>query len=197
MKLGNVSQTIIQVPKFFYDTSREIEAFKSHYRHLNTIRNERRHFSFSDQIILHTNLDININHNPRLIKNTEKFNQEIYIPFHQRFFTPNFKKSNNEIKIKRYNPKYKIIKKLLSYKKKMNINETLSPHLREELMNTTYNLIERINNMYLIIGIKNSKFSTFNFSFFFFFFIFFIQIIIFNFTQTIIFFFVTFFFVFN
>ena len=148
MKLGNVSQTIIQVPKFFYDTSREIEAFKSHYKHLNTIRNERRHFSFSDQIILHTNLDININHNPRLIKNTEKFNQEIYIPFHQRFFTPNFKKSNNEIKIKRYNPKHKIIKKLLSYKKKMNINETLSPHLREELMNTTYNLIERINNDY-------------------------------------------------
>ena len=151
MKLGNVSQTIVEVPKFFYDTTREIDAFKSNYRYLNTLKNGKRHFSFSDTNILHTNLDININNNPRLIKDTEKFNREIYIPIHKRFFTPNFKivkKPIDEIKIKKYNPKHKIIKKFLNYKKKMNINETLCPKVREELMSTTYNLIERINNDY-------------------------------------------------
>ena len=151
MKLGNVSQTIVQVPKFFYDTTREIDAFKSNYRHMHTIKNEHRHFSFSDSRILQTNLDININNNPRLIKDTEKFNKELYLPLHKRFFTPNFKiikKPAEEIAIKKYNPKHKIIKKFLNYKKKMNINETLCPKVREELMSNTYNLIDRINNDY-------------------------------------------------
>ena len=153
MKFGNVSQTIVEVPKFFYDTIREIDALSSHHKYTNTLKNSKKYLSFPKRKhLLYSNLDINPNNNPRLKYNKlDKINQNIYLPIYKRYFTPNFKTNKDikeEIKDSKYSSRYKIIKKFMSYKKKMNINETLSPLLREEIMDTTYNLIEKINNDY-------------------------------------------------
>ena len=148
MKLGNISQTIVQVPKFFYDPTKDIDAFKSRYDCLNTIKNTNKCFSFSKRTnLLHTNLDININNNPRLnSKIFDAINKEIYFPVYKRFLTPNAK--NDEMKEDKYNTKSKLIKKFYNYKKKMFINEAFNPKLREDLMNSTYNLIEKIKSDY-------------------------------------------------
>lgn len=153
MKLGNVSQTIVQVPKFFFDSTKDIDAFKCQYNQTFTLKNSKNHFSLGKRKnILYSNLDLNLNNNPRLKNNKfDEINNEIYLPIYQRYFTPNNKNDkeiSEEKKKTKYSSRFKILKKYLNYKKKMNINEAVSPRLREEIMNNTYNLIEKINNDY-------------------------------------------------
>ena len=154
MKFGNVSQTIVEVPKFFFDTTKDIDAFKSQYNNLNTINTSRKHFSFStrkNKNLLFSNLDINLNNNPRINNKLDEINREIYLPIYQRYSTPDCPKNRefqDEAKNKKYSTRYKIITKFLNYKKKMNINEIQGPKLREEIMSNTYNLIEKIKSDY-------------------------------------------------
>lgn len=152
MKLGNVSQTIIQVPKFFFDTTKDIDAFKIQYNHTSTIKNSKTNFSFPrKKNILFCNLDINLNNNPRNNCKLNEINKEIYLPIYKRNYTPNFQKRDEKLDQKKstgYSTRYKIIKNFMNYKKKMNINEGLRLQLREELMNNTYNLIEKIKSDY-------------------------------------------------
>ena len=109
MKLGNVSQTIVEVPKFFYDTIREIDAFKSYHKYSNSLKNSENHSSFPNRKhLLYSNLDININNNPRLKYNKlDKINKDIYLPIYKRYFTPNCK-TNKEIKEEIKDSKYKM-----------------------------------------------------------------------------------------
>ena len=152
MKFGNVSQTIVEVPKFFFDTTKDIDAFKSQYNNINTINTSRKHFSFSNKKnLLFSNLDINLNNNPRINNKLDEINKKTYIPIYQRYSTPDCPKNrvlSEEIKNKKYSTRYKIIKTFLNYKKKMNINEDQGPKLRENIMNNTYNLIEKIKGDY-------------------------------------------------
>ena len=152
MKLGNVSQTIVEVPKFFFDKTKDIDAFKSQYHYTKTMNTSKNNYSFSKiRNLLDCNLDINFNNNPRIISKLGGMNKEIYLPIYKRYFTPNYQKKKelpDENKNTKYSTRYKIIKKFLNYKKKMNINEMAGPKLREEIMNNTYNLIEKIKSDY-------------------------------------------------
>ena len=76
MKLGNISQTIVEVPKFFFDKTKDIDAFKSEYNDISTIKSSSRYFSFKKvKNILNSNLDINLNNNPRLMRISDKINK--------------------------------------------------------------------------------------------------------------------------
>ena len=155
MKLGNVSQTIVEVPHFFIDTTKEIDAFKIHFQNKRK-KIKRCHSNVIKNDLLNSNLDININNNPRLIN--QKFvllNKEIYKPIYKKFITPN----NCEMK-ETYFPdlinkknrenegKNTIFNNYLKYKNSTNINDKINPELRKEILNNTYNLIERINSDY-------------------------------------------------
>ena len=146
MKLGNISQTIVQVPNFFYDTTKEVDAFKTVYRHLLRKKILKKKI-YTKKILLTSNLDININHNPRFRNNLfDNINKNIYLPiYHKKAFTPVIKNKNNNIRYKN-KTRYNFMKKYFDYEKKSNINETLTPRLREEIMNSTSNLLKRINS---------------------------------------------------
>ena len=158
MKIGNVSQTITPVPNFFMDNKREIDAFKIHYQNKYGKKKLKRCNSyFRHQDLFNTNYDINLNNNPRVnFKKFDDLNKEIYIPIYKKYITPNntqkkdtyfpdiIDKTKSEIKLAKKN----IYKDYLNYKKIININEKLNPRLRDEIMNNTYNLIERINSDY-------------------------------------------------
>ena len=148
MKLGNISQTIVEVPKFFFDKTKDIDAFKSEYNDISTIKSSSRYFSFKKvKNILNTNLDINLNNNPRLMRISDKINKTIYMPTYKRCFTPN-NQNNNETFDDNYSDRYKIIKKFLKFKKKMDLNKNIGVKIREEIMSDTTNLLDRINNDY-------------------------------------------------
>ena len=161
MKLGNISQSIVEVPKFFFDKTKDIDAFKSEYNDASTIKNSSRHFSFPKvKNILYSNLDINLNNNPRFIRNFDERNKKIYKPTNKRDFTPN-SVDYEEINDNKYSIRYKIIKNFMKYKKKLNGN--LGPKLREELMSETSDLLERIKNDYdLTLYSKFDSRSTLN-----------------------------------
>lgn len=174
MKLGNISQTIVPIPKFFYDPTKKLDAFKAHYESKMKKKDiiKRSHSYFCHKHLLHSNLDINLSNNPR--NNFNKFeylNKEVYIPKYQKFNTIN----NNKLKgtyfpdiIKKnkfsYIPeKKRIFRSYLDYKKSTNINEILNKNLRDEIKDETNNLIEKINGDYDIT--KYSEFdsrTTFN-----------------------------------
>ena len=84
MKLGNISQTIVPVPNFFMDTTKDIDAFKVYYENKNNKKRIKRcHSYFSKSDLLSSNLDININNNPRVTN--QKFydlNKELYVPIY-------------------------------------------------------------------------------------------------------------------
>ena len=147
MKLGNISHTIVQVPKFFYDTTKDVDAFKLHYKHLIRRKILKRN-NFTPRNILTSNLDINLNLNPRLKNNLfDEISKEIYLPIYQKKFYSPICDNDNKDRY-RYKPRYDHTKNYLKYKKISDINETLSPHLKQEIMNNTSNLIERINSDY-------------------------------------------------
>jgi hypothetical protein len=166
MKIGNVSQTIVPVPSFFLDQdSRKLETFTI-YKKLRP----RASTYYRDRDLFTRSFDMNINHNPRVNRNQSSLNKEKYIPLYHRGRYP----SNSELK-ETYFPH--IIDNSLSqtvypesewgkykdYKNKTNYNELVRPELRNEIMNNTQHLLERINANYDID--KWSKFdskTTFN-----------------------------------
>ena len=168
MKLGNISQTIVPVPNFFMDTTKDIDAFKVYYENKNNKKRIKRcHSYFSKSDLLSSNLDININNNPRVTN--QKFydlNKELYVPIYQKLKTP----SNFEVKNTKFpdfkNTKNKEIsckiKEYLNFKK-TKINKKMNEDIRKEILNNTYNLIERINSNYDLTKYTNfDSRTTFN-----------------------------------
>jgi len=204
MKLGNISQTIVQVPNFFINRKlRSIDTFELHTRtesdikfnpnsikkkniplkqkikteldmesnfsSESTIRNKskkRRNSNFTDKKILTTYYDMNINNNPRYRAGYWiNFNKEKFLPAYytnnvinktqtsESFFPEIVDMNNpeNEIKKNKKNDTYQMFNKFYNYKKykeSTDISKLLSPDLRNELMDDTRNLIDRINMNY-------------------------------------------------
>ena len=204
MKLGNISQTIVQVPNFFINKKlRSIDTFELHTRtesdikfnpnsikkkniplkqkikteldmesnfsSESTIRNKskkRRNSNFTDKKILTTYYDMNINNNPRYrARYWINFNKEKFLPAYysnnvinktqtsESFFPEIVDMNNpeNEIKKNKKNDTYQMFNKFYNYKKykeSTDISKLLSPDLRNELMDDTRNLIDRINMNY-------------------------------------------------
>ena len=218
MKLGNISQTVVEVPNFFINrkdrpidtfeinneiTEPNISMIKKKKKNLSLknklktdleietnncllkskIKNKyirKRNANFSDNKILTTFYDININNNPRFKpRYWLNMNKEKYIPIYHYMNTNNnlINKTHlnlnffpgiidmNKPKIPKINSKKKNNKKtdtiitkendssknFFNYKKycdTMNTNKLLCPDLRNELMNDTRNLIDRINMNY-------------------------------------------------
>ena len=180
MKLGNISQTVVQVPKFFINRKyKPMETFelntkteadikfnpipiksKKNFSMKQKIKTElkmdsnlsmesknknKRNSNFNDRKILTTYYDININNNPRFRgRYLLDLNKEKYLPIYQT----NIVNINNKSQTETSN---KISSTFYNHKKYIednNINKFLSRDLRDELMNDTRNLIERINMNY-------------------------------------------------
>ena len=205
MKLGNISQTVVEVPNFFINRKdRPIETFdisniktgpniniikKKNLSLKNKLKTEldietncllkqknknkhvkKRNMNFSDNKILTTYYDININNNPRFkARYWLNMNKEKYIPIYNNINTHNNLINKTQINLNYFpgiidtnkpkeknknhinNDIYSMPIKLNSYKKYIennNINKLISPNLREELMNDTQNLIDKINMNY-------------------------------------------------
>ena len=204
MKLGNISQTIVQVPNFFINRKlRSIDTFELHTRTESDIKfnpnlikkknlpfkqkirseldlesnfssetstrnknKKRRNSNYTDKKILTTYYDININNNPRyrarywINSNKEKFlptyyaNNIINKTQTSESFFPGIVDMNNpenEIKKNKKNDTFQMFNKFYNYKKykdNTDFSKLLSPDLRNELMDDTRNLIDRINMNY-------------------------------------------------
>ena len=175
MKLGNVSQSIIPVPKFFLNhrtidlftsfsnndqlavTERIIEKIKKKKK----MKKSRNKSYYRAKDVLSINCDLNINLNPRYMsQQAMSYNTKKYIPLYHR----DIYESNAEAKgtyfpdiidmnpIKSSNvPKIKSqnnFQKYKEYKKKINIEEIINPDLRKDIVDNTNNLLSRINMNY-------------------------------------------------
>ena len=160
MKLGNISQSIVPVPKFFTDkTIRTIEIFKDNDFSHKKFNNKRKTSYFRSGDLFTSNKDINFSNNPRTFTNDKDNSEEKkYIPIYDKTFYENnaekketyFPDIINTSKIKPLeigNNKNEY-KNLLNYLKKTNLNIFLKPNLRQEIMDDTKNLIDRINIIY-------------------------------------------------
>ena len=174
MKLGNVSQSIIPVPKFFLN-KRSIDLFTSYYpteinssernsrrlkkKSKNSPNNGRNKSYYRAKDLLSLNCDLNINLNPRpFTRQATEDNKRKYIPLYHRkkykdnaelkeTYFPNIVDMNKNKTI--YNStKQSGLQKYKEYKNKTNIEELINPGLREDIMHNTKNLIERINMNY-------------------------------------------------
>ena len=167
MKLGNVSQSIVSVPKYFLK-NKSIDLISSCSKtetNFNPIRKiikkkklKNKSF-FRSKDILSLNLDFNINHNPRynhLKSFTE--NTKRYIPFYQEknyknnaemkgTYFPDIIYMNNIKCIDKYNEKKSKsgMQQYKEYKKATNIEQKINPDLRSDLIHNTQNLIFKIN----------------------------------------------------
>ena len=170
MKLGNVSQSIVPVPKYFIK-NKSIDLIRlysktdtnfSPKRIIHKRKKLKNKSFFRSKDILSLNLDFNINHNPRynhLKSFTE--NTKRYIPFYQE---KNYKNNaemkgtyfpdiiymnniNNIKSIDKYNEKKprSVIQQYKEYKNSTNIELKINPDLRSDLVHNTQNLISKIN----------------------------------------------------
>ena len=160
MKLGNISQTIVPVPKFFTDkNTRTVELFKSYNRYVKDNFNKRSNSYFRSKDIFSTNCDLNINHNPRTFNNDWKSSDKYkYIPLYDRKIYPrNANRKNtyfpdiiDTFKVKKIDVlsnknEFHNVHKFL---KNTNMNNFLKKDLRKEILENTKNLIDRINVTY-------------------------------------------------
>jgi hypothetical protein len=174
MKLGNVSQSIIPVPKFFLNhrtidlfTSFPNGQFASTERIVEKIQKKKKmkksrnksYYRVKD--VLSINCDININLNPRYMSQQAMcYNTKKYIPLYHRdkyknnaeakgtyfpdIIDMNPIKSSNVPQIKSQSN----LQKYKEYKKKINIEEIINPDLRNDIVSNTNNLLKRINMNY-------------------------------------------------
>ena len=175
MKLGNVSQSIIPVPKFFLNR-RSLDLFTSHHQtETNSSRsnskknkkkkkiagnNGRNKSYYRTKDILSLNCDLNINLNPRSFnRQLTTDNTKKYIPLYHRnkypnnadikeTFFPDIIDMNNPNKTNDVSTKKSGLQKYKEYKKKTNIEQIINPDLRNDIMHNTQNLLERINMNY-------------------------------------------------
>ena len=169
MKLGNVSQSIVPVPKYFLN-NKSIDLIplysktESNFSPRRKLRNKnlKNKSYYRQRDILSLNLDFNINHNPRL--NHKSLNEKKYIPI---YYLKKYK-NNAEIKstyfpdiiyvnninniktIKTYNDKGKnntktSLQQYKEYIRETNIEKKINPDLRYDIIHNTKNLISKIN----------------------------------------------------
>ena len=160
MKLGNVSQTIVPVPKFFTDKSiRTIEIFKPKDISLKKNPNKRKMNYYRSNDIFNSNKDINLNNNPRTFTNEkDKHDESKYVPLYDRFFCPSnadkkqtyFPHIINNFRVKALDvPSNKNeYGNVFKFLKNTDLNNFLKRDLRQEIMDSTKNLIDRINITY-------------------------------------------------
>ena len=167
MKLGNVSQSIVSVPKYFINNKSIdiIPLYSKTDTNFNPIRKipkkkklKNKSF-FRTKDILLLNLDFNINHNPRF-NHLKSFteNTKRYIPLYQETnyknnaemkgtYFPDIIYMNNIKLIDKYNNKKQksVIQQYNEYKKSTNIEQKINPDLRSDMVHNTQNLISKIN----------------------------------------------------
>ena len=177
MKLGNVSQSIIPVPKFFLN-KRSIDLFpscyqtelnssernsgkksKSNKKNFQNQKNVRHKSYYRTKDILSLNCDLNINLNPRpFTRQLTNDNTKKYIPLYHRnkyhnnaelkeTYFPNII-DMNKFKTQNIPTKQSDLQKYKEYKNKTNIQQIVNPDLRDDIMRNTKNLLERININY-------------------------------------------------
>ena len=169
MKLGNVSQSIVPVPKYFLN-NKSIDLIplysktESNFSPRRKLRNKnlKNKSYYRQRDILSLNLDFNINHNPRL--NHKSLNEKKYIPiYYLKKYKNNAEIKNtyfpdiiyvnniNNIKtIKTYNDKGKnntktSLQQYKEYIRETNIEKKINPDLRYDIIHNTKNLISKIN----------------------------------------------------
>ena len=174
MKLGNVSQSIIPVPKFFLN-KRTIDLFTSYYptqdnslegnskknkkKGKKNNKNARNKSYYRTKDLLSLNCDLNINLNPRpFTRQATSDNTKKYIPlYHRNRYQSNaLTKETYFPDIIDMNPnrtqniptKQSGLQKFKEYKNKTNIQEIVNPDLRNDIMHNTKNLLEKINMNY-------------------------------------------------
>lgn len=174
MKLGNVSQSIIPVPKFFLN-KRSLDLFTSNTSNTDTIPSDRNlkksnikdknnkkfrnksYYRVKD--ILSLNCDLNINLNPRSYsRQSTTDNKERYVPlYHRKTYQNNAEIKQtyfpdiidmNPIKSNAMASKTSSFQKYKEYRKKMNIEGLVNPDLRKDIMYNTQNLLDRLNMNY-------------------------------------------------
>ena len=160
MKLGNISQSIVPVPKFFTDKEvRTIEIFKISDNNKSKANNKRKSNYYRQSDLIMSNKDININLNPRTFTNDkDNYDEKKYIPIYDRAHF-----ENNAQKKKTYFPNiidtFKVkeldrpskkneYRNVFKYLQNTNIHNFLKKDLREEIMDNTKKLIDRINTTY-------------------------------------------------
>lgn len=160
MKLGNISQSIIPVPKFFLDKdTKTIQLFKSDKRFNKKGLNRRCNSYFRSGDLFSSNCDLNLNNNPRtFIHEVENSEERKYIPLYDRANYPSNAEEKNtyfphiidNFKVKQIDypsdkNEFKNVKKFL---RNTDLNRFLKKDLRKEIMENTKNLIDRINVTY-------------------------------------------------
>ena len=167
MKLGNVSQSIVPVPKYFLN-NKSIDLIYP-YNQTEANFNSKKIFKkkgrvnksyFRTRDLLSLNLDFNVNKNPRTnnyratMENTKK-----YIPIYNTqklknnseikgTYFPDIIYMNNIKNIPKNIEKEKVksvIQQYQEYKKSNNIEQKINPDLISDLVHNTENLITKIN----------------------------------------------------
>ena len=157
MKLGNISQTIVPVPKFFTDkNTRTIDLFKPDNNKGKKSLNKRSNSYFRSKDLFSTNCDLNINNNPRTFNHEWQGSEHLkYIPIYDRGVYPSnanikntyFPNIIDTFKVKKVdapsnNNDFNNVKKFL---KNTDLNNFLKKDLRKEILDNTKNLLDRIN----------------------------------------------------
>ena len=160
MKLGNISQSIVPVPKFFTDkNTRTVEIFKSNNRFGKNNLNKRSNSYFRSRDLLTTNCDLNINNNPRTFNHGWEGSDTLkYVPLYDRGNYPSNAYNKNTyfpniidtFKVKKIDlPSNKNeFHNVHKFLKNTNLNTFLKKDLRKEILENTKNLIDRINVTY-------------------------------------------------
>ena len=167
MKLGNVSQSIVPVPKYFINNKSidlvslysKTDTNFSPKRNIRRKRKTRNISYYRTMDILTINSDFNYNLNPR-------YNQIKSFSINSKKYIPLYKdkkyKNNSEIKgtyfpdiiymndikdaKKNDNERSKtVIQQYKEYKRSTNIEQKINPDLRSDIVHNTENLIKQIN----------------------------------------------------
>ena len=160
MKLGNISQTIVPIPKFYFDKeTRTVDLFKSNTTDKKSGKqflNKRNKSYFRSKDLFTSNCDLNVNNNPRTYSHKfQMSNEQKYIPMYDRFtFLNNAEKKNTyfpgiidtykvrKIEAPSNKNEYHNARKFL---KMTDLNNFLKKDLRKEIIDNTKNLLDRIN----------------------------------------------------
>ena len=160
MKLGNISQTIVPVPKFFIDKdTRTIEIFKPRNRFRIKGEKKRSDSYFRQRDLFSSNCDLNLNHNPRTFtRELEGSEEKKYVPLYDRSNYPSNSEEKNTyfphiidtFKVKKIDlpSKKNDFNNVKKFLKNTDLNSLLKKDLRKEIMDNTRNLIDRINVTY-------------------------------------------------
>lgn len=160
MKLGNISQTIVPVPKFFLDKdTSSIDIFKKKDKFKIKESSKRSYSYFKEKDLFSSNLDLNLNHNPRTLGSNSQWdltNEYKYIPLYDRHnYERNSEKKHTYFpdiidfyKIKQEKTSRNGLQNYRDYMSKTNIANFLQPDLRKEIIHNTQNLVDRVNANY-------------------------------------------------